>query len=658
MIKIGLNVGFLIALCLQFSCSNIIEEKPTVYQTDGEWVIGCNLDRYNNRPIYINNTNAFILTGDKPLIRFVKRDKVLGNLLFSVSRNGKSLNICDFDQIESKYSAGQMMWSLTDQRFNDLDLNLNVLPTASEIGMVLKIQVKNMKAEDKLTWSFGGEKDYPNRQLSFDFDAMGYPEILNWKEVANNVEESLYNETNKPIDKNPLFLGFHLNSVGDVIMVSGEEAEQAYKQAQNKLGKLVDRLKIQTPDPYLNTIARASVVAVDGTWYPPIFVHGCMIFNHPYPGWRTIFGGTMYGWHDRVLDEAKHYIETQVTESDKKEAKADPKGLLTLQHPDSRFYGEGRIIKNQKRYNMQSQFFDQLIEDYRWTSNPELIKVLRNALELHLKWILDCFDPDGDGVYESFLNSWPTDSQWYNGGGTAEETSYAYRGHLAARDMARNANDKVSEEYHNQMLIKIKKGFFEKLWITKKGHSGAYREQGGHGRLHENPWLYSIFLPVDAGLTSSTQAIESVYYSEWALQNDTMPYGGRQVWTSNWVPGIWSVREKWPGDNYGLALSYFQAGLPEDGWDILKGTFMDKAFDDIVPGNLGSHQGGTDFGDCVHTFSRTLVQGLFGYNPDYPNGKVYIKPQFPKDWDHASIELPDVKIAFKQKEKRQNIHLN
>ena len=61
--------------------------------------------------------------------------------------------------------------------------------------------------------------------------------------------------------------------------------------------------------------------------------------------------------------------------------------------------------------------------------------------------------------------------------------------------MARNAGDAAAEKYHSQMLEKIKKGFFSKLWITEKGHSGSYREQGGHERLHTDPWLYSIFLP-------------------------------------------------------------------------------------------------------------------------------------------------------------------
>jgi len=44
------------------------------------------------------------------------------------------------------------------------------------------------------------------------------------------------------------------------------------------------------------------------------------------------------------------------------------------------------------------------------------------------------------------------------------------------------------------------------------------------------------------------------------------------------VPAIWSVREMWPGDNYQLALAYFQTGLADDGWSLLRGTFPQKCF--------------------------------------------------------------------------------
>ncbi len=691
--------------------------QDTKYKPDRGAIVGSNTGRYNNRPLYINNTDAFVLTGDMPIARLVKKQYLYGTFMLAVENNGKSKWLQQFDGITSRYEPGKMSWIITDREFPGLKIMLEILPMARTTGMAARLSAEGIQPGSRIIWIFGGSQRRKNQNLSWKLDVMGQPELISWGFVP---EECKYNKSTgsgknfsislpDTTSQNNLFtvsgccthnsetgtgeasewqnpLGLTRSRSGELPVRWGvvtpvkdepitwvfeafnqdEKVElsvvndpvKAFEEGLQRTSSFSNRLKIKTPDPFLDAVAGASVAAVDGTWYPPVFVHGALQWNSRFPGWRTIFGGTMYGWHDRVREEAKFYIASQVTESAKKEAKADPKTLLTEQHPDSRFYGVGHIDEDQKFYDMQSQFFDQLVEEYRWTNDPVLLAFFRKALELHLIWMRDCFDPDDDGVYESYINVWPTDSQWYNGGGSAEETSYAYRGHLAARDMARNAGDKKAEEYHNRMLEKIRNGFFKKMWITEKGHSGSYREQGGHERLHQDPWLYSIFLPVDAGLTSPMQAVESVYYSEWALQNDRMPSGGRSVWTSNWVPPIWSIRELWPGDNYHLALSYFQAGLPDDAWDIFRGSFMHTAFNHLSPGNLGGKQGGIDFGDCVHTFTRTLVSGLFGYNPDYPNGRVKIAPRFPTGWDHASVELPDFKIAFAEKDHKTSYEIS
>lgn len=703
-LKISILAGILL---LTTSTTYWVCAQPVQnYTVENGSITGLNTGRYNNRPLYINNTNAFVLAGDQPIARLAKDQFLFGTFMLAVERNGKTKWLQQYQQIKSIYRPGKMGWEVSDAGFEGIKMSIEVLPMAQTTGMAVRAVTEGLRPGDQLIWAFGGAKWFKNQNLSWKMDVMGQPELLTWgfvpEDCKNNSVElkdgnfllSLPDEKepgkklftvagtcsassktvvtdaskwSNPAMENsavhpelPLLVGRIFSENNQPVYWAFEafrspktpgfsgilNPEVAFTEGAKRTDNFEKRLKINTPDPYLDAVARASVAAIDGTWYPPVFVHGAMQWNNRFPGWRTVFGGTMYGWHDRVKAQARFYTGFQVKTSDKKEAKADPVSLLTEQHADSRFYGVGRINKDQNFYDMQTQFFDQLVEEYRWTNDPELVGFLREALELHLIWVRDCFDPDGDGVYESYINTWPTDSQWYNGGGSAEETSYAYRGHLAARDMARNAGDAEAEKYHNMMLEKIKKGFFSKLWITEKGHSGSYREQGGHERLHTDPWLYSIFLPVDAGLVSHEQAIESVYYSEWALQNDKLPDGGRQVWTSNWVPGIWSVRELWPGDNYHLALSYFQAGLPNDGYAVFRGTFLRTAYHHISPGNLGGVQGGIDFGDCIHTFSRTLVSGLFGYQPDYPNGKVRIAPQFPPAWNNASIELPDVKIGF------------
>ena len=111
------------------------------------------------------------------------------------------------------------------------------------------------------------------------------------------------------------------------------------------------------------------------------------------------------------------------------------------------------------------------------------------------------------------------------------------------------------------------------------------------------------------------------------------------------MPSLWSLREMWPGDNYHLALAYYQAGLADEGWNLLRGTFPRMAFYGPVPGDFGHPNGGTDFNDCTSMFCRVVVEGLFGYRPDCPNGVVTIAPQLPSTWDRAAITTPDVAIS-------------
>jgi hypothetical protein len=431
-------------------------------------------------------------------------------------------------------------------------------------------------------------------------------------------------------------------------VVFPEDLQECFERGLAHGLELANRVVVSTPEARLDALASVSVAAIDGTWYPPYFVHSAMLWNIPFPGWRTMFGGTMYGWHDRLRETAKYFIKSQVVDSDKTQAEPDPDRLLAIQGQGSRFYGKGRITVHSGFYDMQSQFFDQLITEWRWNPVPEFEQLLKPALDLHLEWLQECFDPDKDGAYESYINSWPTDSVWYNGGGSCEATSYAYRGHQAALEMAHRAGNKEKEAFHQTIVDRIREGFFKQLWIARCGHPGKYREQGGHKRLHEDPWLYGIFLPIDAGLLSREQAATALNYANTSLQNDQKSDGGRMVWNSNWVPGIWSTRTDWPGDNYALALANFQVGLAQDGWEIFKGTFFTTAYNGSCPGNLGHKAGGYDFGDCAHTLARTLVEGLFGFCPDYPNSVVRLRPQFPAEWLVASIRIPDASLSYKE----------
>ena len=675
-------------------------KRPTRYTARGGAIVGHNQGRYFNRPLYLAHTDAFVLAGDRPLLRFASGETLHGTLGFGVVRGSRSAWLDTFSDLTLEYRAAHATWIGRDRTFPGLEVKLEVVGQDHGVGFALRLAVTGARAADRLVWFYGGTRVWPEKPLNWELDPHRTPLLVPEKFdptlcSGNRVRVSAGGFTLAPASarasatfgrcdaggrqqvgdasrlKSPVEL--LASSAGAQPLVAGvvDLAAQpavcwelmrveSFRAARPRLGKpaeafalglaraaaLTGRLVVETPEPGLDAAAAALPAAIDGAWYPPVFRHGAMLWNRAYPGWRTIFGGTALGWHDRVKAEAQFYAGHQVTGTEHRSMAADPAVLLMLPAKDSRFYGRGRILEDEGIYNMQSQFFDQLIHAWRWTGDAALEARLRPALELHLEWLRECFDPDDDGLYESFVNVWPTDSVWYSGGGATEETAYAFRAHTAAGELARRAGDAAAAKRHAKRAARIRSAFRRKLWMAGPGHAGLYREQQGGRRLHPDAWLYSIFLPIDAGLLDVRLAAASLRFTETGLQNDRLPGGGRQVWTSNFVPGIWSVRERWPGDNHHLALAYFQAGLAEDGWDIFRGAFLLTAFDSLVPGDFGAPAGGTDFGDSTHMFARTLVEGLFGYAPDRPRGVVRITPQFPFEWDHARLQSPDVHLRY------------
>jgi hypothetical protein len=678
--------------------------RTPIYTVEGDAFVRHNGERFNNRPLYCNQIPAVVVAGDRPLVRFGVGNILNGTLTIALARDGKAKWLHDFSDITAKYRPGRMQWVLNDAAFEGVCITLDAAPPAEGAGMVCRARVEGARAGDKLIWACGGAMPLRESVLYYwDVTTGGRERTMTLGFSADNcrnntvsVDGKLYsirapkgNRTGVAVvacsnsDKiavadagawsDPIALA--ASSAKDLPIVCGTIAldgnrevywaalsfegerpddtsaiaspAEAFAAGMARAENIGKRVSVDTPDPWLNAAVGASSAVTDGVFRRGFYTHSGMRWGVPILGWRSIYGGTVYGWHDRVKAEAQYCVARQITESEKTQPVPDPKYALSCQSLESRLFGKGRVSAHHGwHYDMQSLFFDQLVHSWRWTGDAEMEKMLRPALELHLEYIHDCFDPDDDGVYESYANTWPTDNQWYNGGGTSEETAYAFAAHQAALELAQRARDDAGVKLHQAMLEKIRRGFAEKMWAASNGHPGAYVEQLGLKRLHEDCWLYSIFCPIDARLLSTDQAAQSLFYTEWGLEREQMPYGGVRVWPSNWVPSIWSLREMWPGDDYQLALAYFQTGLNDDGWQVLRGTFPCLMLFGPAPGDLGHPAGGTDFNDCASMFARTVVEGLFGYQPNYPRGTVTIAPQFPSDWDHAAIKTPDVAIKY------------
>lgn len=178
---------------------------------------------------------------------------------------------------------------------------------------------------------------------------------------------------------------------------------------------------------------------MDGLWRddPPVFLHGAMAWDVALVGWRSGFGGTALGWHERVAQGRYIHVRSSIQNAPSRKhgtCAADPKHRLCLAAQNSRLHGKGRVHTGDGMYDMQSQMFDQQIFEWRATGDRTHEALLYPALKLHVEWAHDCFDADGNGLYHSYINTWPTDSVWFNGAETWEETSYMFTAHIARGD--------------------------------------------------------------------------------------------------------------------------------------------------------------------------------------------------------------------------------
>jgi len=630
----------------------------------------------------------------------------MGSLYFGIERGGRRMLLQQFADRVMRYRAGRMEWEITDSRFPGLTVKLEATTLTDADGFTARMAVNGSKPGDQALWGFfppeaGRGLKYQSITTSsgYQFDRepaaklsqvqgrLSTP-VTKWESIAFGDRENLAKAV--PIAGDPphgagliAFTPLSDNQPQSVAVACDEndlpgyaklvlrkrpldpaaiaDPSSAFDLGFSRMKSLGERLTIDTPDPYLNAGARASVAAAAGAFVNPTFVHGGSAWRQQQPGWRTMGGAIYYGWLDQVQRAVKFWGDLQVKENGAKTHSGYSENGCQ-QAGNSRFFGAGFIdYKQPPHYEFQTQFFDEAIRAWRATADPALEKMLLPTLELHLQRCKECFDPNGDGIYESYNNTWPSDSVWFNGGGTPEQSGYVYYGHRAAADLCRRAGDASGAARHNAIAEFIRKAVNDRLWMPERGCYASCVEGGGHKRQMPDAWIYAEHVPIEAGLATPEQAWKAMFYTEWAMERTKLPYGGEMRQTSNFVPGQWSIRELYQGDNFAMALGYFLAGQGDEGWELLRGTMLESMYGDgvpksgysssganfVSPGGLSHPNCSMDFTDIISAYARCLIEGLFGYRPDYPNQTVRMEPSFPSSWDHASVRTPDFTLEFK-----------
>ena len=658
-----------------YNLDKIGVERSQQYFPEGDAFACVNGTNRFTRALYGSHTDWRVETSDRPVFAVVKKGGHR-NIRFRV--NDVALDSTDY--CRALYVNGMRIYSLRDKRWGDeAELALQVVALPDREGAVWLFDDRHFAAPvafEARVCNIANPKLHRNGDIGADkpgvFEAAADEKDLVTKTWSGGGET-----------------WFVIDSVNQIASVSDEEARSLFMKAVLHNGRLSERIKFETPDPYINALGSALALAADGDWDGKTWLHGCVGWRMPLAGWRAAYVGDVLGWRDRQRSHFDAYAKSQVTNVEPTIPHPSQDSALNMARAEKRWgtqmYSNGYICRNPERndqmhhYDMNLNYMDELLWHFQYDADTAYMRKMWPVIKLHLAWEKRNYDPDGDHLYDAYCCIWASDALYYNGGAVTHSSAYNYRGNKLAARIAEIIG--VDPQPYRDEAEAILKAMNERLWMKDKGVWAEYQDAMGLKRLHESPAVWSVYTPIDCGACTSEQAYKA---TNWVMSHiphiptpgpsraggevnghgDKFPSqigggrGGFTIATSNWMPYSWSINNVAAAEVMHTALAFFEAGHPSWGYELLMGNVMDQMYYGQCPGNFGqiSYYDAArgecyrDFGDCIGISARTLIQGLFGIVPQALDGVCYIRPGFPSSWDSVSVKTPYLSYKYTRKD--------
>ena len=460
--------------------------------------------------------------------------------------------------------------------------------------------------------------------------------------------------------------------------VSYNDLQGLFDAAEEKRVLLARRIRVNTPDPYINTIGGALSVAADAIWEDPSYLHGAVAWRSRLNGWRGAYAADPLGWHDRAQRHFSSYALSQVTHPADGPVVPDTALNLARQKETlgTALFSSGYISRYPggnircHHYDMNQVFIDQLLWHFRWTGDTGFVKEMWPVLKRHLAWEKRCFDADDDGLYDAYCSIWASDALQYSSGGVTYSSAYNYRANRMAAELAPLTGE--DPEPFRKQADKILEAVNTILWIPSLGRYAEYKDFLGSGQLHPSAGIWTVYHAIDSDIPDIFQTYQALRYVDTEIPHIPVRAEGLDrdeyhvLSTTSWMPYTWSVNNVALAELLHLSLAYWQGGRPQEAFRLWKSALMESMYLGASPGNFGqllfydAMRGELyrDFADPVGMAARSLVEGLFGITPDAMNGILSIQPGLPDEWDYASLTTPDLTFVFRKEQNSHNYKLS
>jgi hypothetical protein len=461
---------------------------------------------------------------------------------------------------------------------------------------------------------------------------------------------------------------FVIHNAADTLAESYNTLSVYFNMAEFSRKKLARRVQINTPDKYINTIGGALSIAADAIWEDPSYLHGAVAWRMRLNAWRGAYVADPLGWHDRAKKHFSSYALSQVTTPPVTGVVMDT-ALHLARHQEkigTALFSDGYICRNPNgdirahHYDMNLVFVDQLLNHFNWTGDTAYVKEMWPLIKRHLAWEKRNFDADGDGLYDAYAAIWASDALQYSGGGVTHSSAYNYKANKTAAELARLIGEDGTA--YQQEADKILTAIQKELWLPSQGSYAEYKDLLGNKLVHPSPGLWTIYHAIDSKVPDPFQAYQNLHYVDKRIPHIPVNAKGWKekglyvLSTTNWQPYTWSINNVALAENLHMALAYWQGNRPEEAWQLWRsnilesmylssspGGFEQLSFYDAIRGELYR-----DFADPIGMAGRSLVEGLFGIQPDALHDTLTIQPGYPVQWNYAKLEIPDIRFNFKR----------
>lgn len=658
---------YLLLFCI--GClSAVAQPKPMRQQSywpEGNEIVCVNGTNRYTRALYGSHSLFRLETSDRPVFAtFDKRHNRNVRFWLVNNANGQTLALDSTTYCKAYYKGGVRRYELRDASWGGGVLTVEVIASLDAEQALWRFTAKGFADAVSLSYAVA-----PTRRMKMARDG----DLGLEPRESYDADPHAMPVTGRCSPDDCLLL---VNGEDSLRVLGGKRGQTAFEKELNAIGKRMSRLEFSTPDPYLNPIGRNLVAATDGMWDGETWLHGCIGWRMPLPGWRAAYAGDVTGWTDRAERHFNAYAESQVTgvppvypHPTQDEANNLARGVEKW---GTQMYSDGYICRSphnnhqMHHYDMNLSYIDELLWHFSYDADTAYMRRMWPVLTRHLAWEKRNWDPDGDHLYDAYCCIWASDALWYNGGAVTHSSAYNYRANLLAARIAEliGEDGRPYREEANAILEALN----SRLWLSDAGHWAEYQDLMGLRRLHRSAALWTIYTPIDCGACSPEQAWCATAYVERSIPHipvtfsqprEEMPRVEQSLYTlstTDWLPYDWSTNNVAHEEVMNMALAFFEAGRNEAGYRLLKADVMDGMYLGQSPGNFGQisyydkarAEAYRDFADNIGITSRAMVCGLFGVRPDALYGQCIVQPGFPERWDSASFHAPYLSYRYKK----------